>query len=112
MVLLACMHGFLIYRCVQAVLPTHPVLTSFSYITLSKNWLITAALICLACLAICGCSLSIWSVNKFSALSDRPKLKTFATIWLSTSAGSDIAIASALIWELRNVQASFRKMRR
>lgn len=58
-----CMHSFLIYR----------------YVALSKNYVVAFVLVSLACTAFVGDCLATWSVVRFTSLSDRPKLKTFAT---------------------------------
>ncbi|KZV89550.1 hypothetical protein EXIGLDRAFT_142174 [Exidia glandulosa HHB12029] len=88
-----CMHFFLVYR----------------YVVLSKNYFIAFVLVALACTAFVGDSLATWSVVRFTALADRPKLKTFATIWLSASSAADVCIALALIWEFVGVKSSFAK---
>ncbi|KZV89548.1 hypothetical protein EXIGLDRAFT_618043 [Exidia glandulosa HHB12029] len=91
-----CMHFFLIYR----------------YVVLSKNYFIAFILVTLACTAFVGDSLATWSVVRFTALADRLKLKTFATIWLSASSAADVCIAVSLIWELLHVKSTFSKTKR
>jgi len=76
----------------------NPDLLITRYFRLSKNWLVSFILAGVAVAAFVGDALATWSVLRFTSLNDRPKLKTFATIWFTAAVAADLLIAVALIW--------------
>jgi len=80
----------------------------YRYWKLSNNFYITPILILSMLAALGGCTGALVSLLVYTAYSQRDKMALSITIWLSTSAATDIAIAVALLWQLSRINSPFR----
>ncbi|KAJ6483412.1 hypothetical protein C8R45DRAFT_1099672 [Mycena sanguinolenta] len=81
------------------------------YWLLTRNKCINVTLFLFITVATGGAFVCGITIAHFSEYTNRRKVLIPATTWLITGAATDIAIASALLWELRKAKSSFKETR-
>ncbi|KAF9031233.1 hypothetical protein BDZ89DRAFT_984848, partial [Hymenopellis radicata] len=78
------------------------------YYSLTKKWLVAVFLSLCILFSFGGSVAVVIILTRFNAYSQRFMVKTPAILWLTTTAVTDILIASLLIWQLHHMKTSFK----
>jgi len=80
----------------------------YRYWRMSQNNYVTPVLVLLMLAALGGFVWTIVSILVYTAYAQRDKIALSVTIWASTCAATDIAIALGLLWQLSRIESSFK----
>ncbi|KAF8916491.1 hypothetical protein CPB85DRAFT_1432170 [Mucidula mucida] len=78
------------------------------YYALTKNWLITSFLTLCVIVSFGGSVGTVIMLSLFNGYDQRFMAKIPVTLWMTTTAITDILIALVLIWQLYNMKTSFK----
>ncbi|KAK0192817.1 hypothetical protein F5146DRAFT_1136639 [Armillaria mellea] len=78
------------------------------YWILTRNIVVASILVLLVIVAFGGSMSTAIMLTIYNAYADRHHAKVPVTLWLTSTAVTDIAIATVLIWQLYNMKTSFK----
>ncbi|KAF9023274.1 hypothetical protein BDZ89DRAFT_1162836 [Hymenopellis radicata] len=78
------------------------------YYALTKNWLVCVFLAICIIVSFGGSVAMVFILVRFNEYSERFMIKTPASLWLTTTAVTDILISLLLIWQLYKMKTSFK----
>ncbi|KAF9043503.1 hypothetical protein BDZ89DRAFT_1128215 [Hymenopellis radicata] len=78
------------------------------YYSLTKNWLVCVFLALCIIASFGGSVGTVVMLSLFNAYDQRFMAKIPVTIWMTTTAVTDVLIAAVLIWQLYNMKTSFK----